>query len=263
MERFSGIFLSLVFLVCGIEEKSFCATKYEPPLQIVSAEFPPYSYLNEKGQPSGVMAEIIQEVLKEIATDGQHPKIDHVTILHRPWPRAFKIASGRKNVLLFPMGITPEREGVFHWIGPRLSRNIWIFSLKSAKSGKLKPEDLKGKLVGVTRGYSWEKSILALGAIPDESADDRTLIRKIIGNRMSYISMDEQVLEYLLKLMAKDDPEVRQVEFKKVYPLSLGTRSFGFSEHSDPDLISRFEKAYKKLEKKGLIQKILKANSIR
>src|ERR1700741_5291877 len=93
-----------------------------PRIQIVTAEFPPFSFKDEKGKLTGVMTEIMEQLINEIAQDGQKPTLDNLKIEYYPWKRAYKMATEEKNVLLFPLGMTPERNNLFQWIGPRMNR---------------------------------------------------------------------------------------------------------------------------------------------
>ncbi len=255
--KIPNIVFSLVLSLAGSRGWASSQDKYDPSFQIVTAEFPPFSYVGENGKPAGVMTEILQELLKELAKDGKKPSLEHVQIEYVPWKRAYKMATEGKNVLLYPAAISPQREPLLDWIGTRLPRNIWIYALKSTKITSAKKEDFKGQLIGITRGYAWEKDIISMGAIADEAVDDRTLIRKIIGKRMTYIAMDEAVLKHTLRLMAKDEPEVLRVNFQKIYPLDTsGVRTFAISEHSDPKLVQRLEAAYQKIEKRGIVKKL-------
>jgi len=255
----------MMALMVGFSSAGYAdaAADYNPPFRIATADFPPFSYVDEHGRPAGVMSEVLELVLKELAKDGKSPKLDRVPIDFFPWQRAYKMASEGKNVLIYPLGISPERENLFFWIGPEMERNIWIYALKDKHQHMLQAKDLKGALVGVTRGYSWVNDIKDIGAIPDESRDDKILIMKIAGHRMSYISMDEALLSYQLQEMRKEYPRINKVEFTKVYPLNVGSkRSFGFSKNSDPDLLARFKAAYEKVEKRGVIRRILEKHKI-
>lgn len=259
---YASAFLAL-FSVFSKQEAAFAIAKYDPAFSVVTSDFPPFSYL-KNGKPSGVMIDIIQEVLKELEKDGKQPAVHDVQINYVPWKRAYRMASEGTNVMLFPMGITAEREKLFVWIGPRFPRSIWIYSLKTDKTRPLKKEDFKGKLVGIVRGYAWDKDLRDISAIPDETVDDRILIRKLVGHRMDYIAMDEEVLRYTLQLMKDTDPTVRDLKLEKVYPLYAGgERTFGLSKTSDQDLIARLQSAYQRVEKRGVIKKICKRYDIR
>lgn len=247
----------LVVILLVLPGPAYSVEKYDPPFQIFTAEFPPYSYLDKQGQPAGAMSEIMVEILKEVAHDGRTPPLGDVKIQYVPWKRAFKTATEGKNIVLYPAGISKEREALLDWFGPRLPRNISVYALKSVKKNSVKASDLKGQLIGVTRGYSWEKDIRELGATPDESVDDRTLVRKIMGGRMTYMAVDEEVLRYTLMLMSHEEPAVLKVEFQKVYSLSKGWRTFGISENSNPYLLQRLQAAYQKLENNGTVKRIL------
>jgi polar amino acid transport system substrate-binding protein len=229
-----------------------------PQVQIVTAEFPPFSFKDEKGKLTGVMTEVVEQLMNEVEHDGQKPALDHLKIDFYPWKRAYKMATEEKNVLLFPLGMTPERNDMFQWIGPRMDRNIWIYSLHF-KGKNLKKEFFHGVTIGMTRGYSWTKDVESLGAIVDESTDDQMLLHKMVLGRTEFIAIDEDVLGYTLHLMKPKDPAVKNIKLNKVYPLDLnGKRTFGFSKNTDPQIYQRFSNAYKKLEKNGVVKKIMK-----
>ncbi len=260
---FKTTFITALLLGFSSVGHADTTANYTPPFRIATADFPPFSYVDENGRPAGVMSEVLEVVLQELAKDGKSPKLDHIPIDFFPWQRAYKMASEGKNVLIYPLGISGEREKLFYWIGPEMERNIWVYALKDKHQHMLTAKDLKGALVGVTRGYSWSNDLKDIGAIPDESRDDKILILKIADRRMSYISMDEALLAYQLQEMRKQHPQIRKVEFSKVYPLNVGSkRSFGFSKNSDPDLLARFRAAYEKVGKRGLIRKILEKHKI-
>ncbi|MFZ3231159.1 MAG: transporter substrate-binding domain-containing protein [Pseudobdellovibrio sp.] len=232
---------------------------YSDSFRIVTAEFPPFSYIGEDGRPAGIMTEILQEVLKEAAKNTQNQKIKNIEISFFPWKRALQMANEEKNILLYPSGITAERELFLTWLGPRLPRKIWIYGLKSNQPKPFNKKIFKGKLIGITRGYAWSSDVLALGATLDESAEDHSLIRKIITKRVNYVAMDEDLLNHTLKMMSKEDSQINKVHFEKIYPLSLSSeRTFALSKNSAPELLKRLGIAYKNIENQDVIQKIYK-----
>lgn len=257
-----SIFIKL-FIIFGIVHFTTAATaaeneRYNPPFQVVTSDFPPFSYLDEKNQPAGIMTEIMQALLGELAQDQQKPALNNIIIEYMPWKRAFLTTTETKNVLLYPAGKTPDREAILDWVGPRLPRNIWIYALKGPKKQKLKATDFKGQSIGVIRDYAWVKDIRALEAIPEEVADNKLAIRKVIAGRIKYMATEELLLKHTLKQMSKDEPDILKTPFEKVYPLALDNyRTFAIAKHSNADLLRRLNSAYKKIEKKGVVKKIL------
>lgn len=252
-------YLSFIFVL--LLSPSLFAQKKTPSFQIMTANFPPFSYIDEKGKPAGFMTEIVDELLLELKKEG---KVDlaNTPIQVFPWKRAYKISTENPNILMYPLGTVPvEREKYFNWIGPKMTRSIWIYALKEkAAQLQLKSKgELKGKVVGVTRGYSWAEDLQKLGATLDETVDDRMLVMKLMGHRMPYMAIDEDVLDYVQKEVVKENPVYAKVKMEKIVRLSdLGHRTFGLSKTSSPELAETLRKAFENLEKKGVIKRLQK-----
>jgi len=225
----------------------------QPSLQILSVEFPPFTYQDSNGEAAGFMSEVLREVLKEM----RRPE---VRVDFMPWKRAYILASENRNTLIYPVATVPsERDKLFYWLGPKMKRAIWIYALK-ADAAKLRlknREGLKGKLVGVTRDYSWGDLLQKFGAKVDETIDDHILILKLAGRRMPYMAMDEDVENATMKLMVQQDPAFVPPALEKIVMLSSeGVRTFGLSKKSNPELLAEFKRAFTSIEKRGVVKKI-------
>jgi len=78
-------------------------------LRLLSEEFPPINF-TEAGQPRGLSVDIVQAIQKRL---GQSLPIEFM-----PWARAFREAQDGPPAALFSMARIPEREKLFHWVGP-------------------------------------------------------------------------------------------------------------------------------------------------
>ncbi|WP_374073646.1 substrate-binding periplasmic protein [Bdellovibrio bacteriovorus] len=237
------------------------AEKSKDEFQIMTAVFPPFSYVDAQGKPVGLMTEIVEELLVELKKQGK-AEMARATIQVFPWKRAYKISTEHPNILMYPLGTVPaEREKLFTWVGPKMTRSIWIYALKEkAPQLQLKSkEELKGKVVGVTRGYSWTEDLQKLGAVMDGAVDDKILVLKLLGRRMPYMAIDEDVLDYIQREVSKEHPAYAKVKFEKIVRLSdLGYRTFGVSKTSDPEIVESLQKAFQGVEKRGVIKKLQK-----
>ena len=71
--------------------------------------------------------------MKEILKRAEYP----IKIEALPWARAYKIALECKNVIIFSMARSKERESLFHWIGKLRELNYTFYALKTNKRIKI------------------------------------------------------------------------------------------------------------------------------
>lgn len=84
-------------------------------LWVIADVVPLFSEVGERGRIEGIAADLVSDILDEMALDQ--------TILSAPWTRIAKEAMTKSNVLVFSVIRTDERENVFHWVTP-VSRNL-------------------------------------------------------------------------------------------------------------------------------------------
>lgn len=254
----------VLWILLGLGPMGMAAASTTPEaskIRFISSEFPPFSFTDKDGKAVGFMNEIVSELLLELKSVGKAGIVDP-KIEFYPWKRAYKVATEEPNVLMYPLGTVPtEREKFFYWVGPKLTRNVGLYALKkNVNKLKLKnKEELKGKVVGVTRGYSWVDDLVKLGASVDETTDDKILILKLLGDRMPYMAIDQDVLVYLQGEISKENPQYASVRIEKIVSLTdLGQRTFGLSKTTPSSSVEVLKAAFQRLEDKGIIKKILK-----
>ncbi len=71
---------------------------------------------------TGPATDLVREVLKQADISG------HFRIY--PWPRAYKLAQTKPNVLIYSMARTPQREKRFKWVGEVVPLDYQFFRLK-------------------------------------------------------------------------------------------------------------------------------------
>ena len=120
------------------------ASTNQMKILVVTENLPPFQFLDNNNQPSGFAAEVVKELLQR---SGKNVAIDFL-----PWPRAYKIALEKKNVMIFSIARTAKREDKFIWIG-KLHQELFGFY---AMTNNPPPDinnlhQLKPFLIGVTR----------------------------------------------------------------------------------------------------------------
>eukprot|EP01136_Pigoraptor_vietnamica_P043399 Opistho-1_new@18754 len=94
-----------------------------PRVRVMLEEFPPYSFTDARGKPSGYSVELAQELLKRAKVEGRFE--------FSSWPRVARRGLVEANVLIPAIVRLPEREAQFYWLGAISSRRGMLFRLKS------------------------------------------------------------------------------------------------------------------------------------
>jgi polar amino acid transport system substrate-binding protein len=153
--------LSIIFILCIF---SFSTTSKET-LRVVTENLPPYQIVKNNKLVAGTSYLIMKNVLKRA---GFTSKIEVL-----PWARAYHTALNDKNVIIFSITRSVEREHQFHWLGTLRELKYRFYSLKSKKSIELNSvkEALNYKAVAVRDSFEAD-SLVKLGFI---SGDNLTL----------------------------------------------------------------------------------------
>lgn len=108
--------------------------KHPKQLKIFTCEEPPTNFMQD-GKVTGIMTDIVTELLKRTQTDGK------IKLL--PWARAYKTALEEENVVLFTAGKTEQREHLFHWVGPVFLKRWVVFAKRDSRYTIKNLEDMK------------------------------------------------------------------------------------------------------------------------
>ena len=88
---------------------TFFAGPVVAELTFITEELPPYNY-TENGTLTGSTTEVVREIALRLGID--------CDIRVMPWARGYKQLLREPNVVLFTTARSPERENLFHWVGP-------------------------------------------------------------------------------------------------------------------------------------------------
>ena len=129
----------LMFFAFGL-----CSAVAARELTIYSEEFGRASYLDGHGKPAGSSVELVQEMQRRVKNG------DAIDVV--PWSRAYFEALNRPNIALFSMARTPERESLFHWVGPLIKLKFAFYG-KAGRHLKISKLDDARRLrsIGVVR----------------------------------------------------------------------------------------------------------------
>jgi len=96
-----------------------------PPgiFQMMTEEYPPITF-NEKGKPSGFVTDMVREIAKRRNISDN--------IILTSWKNAYNMTLLHPNLILFSAERTPERENLFHWVGPVGKNSSILYSKKGS-----------------------------------------------------------------------------------------------------------------------------------
>lgn len=218
-------------------------------LVIVTGEYPPFNY-TEKGTVRGLSTKIVRSLLGTLEIDAR--------IISYPWARSFKKASEEKNILIYPLVRTQEREEAFEWIGVVARGKTYLYSLQRRRDIDLQTlDDAKKFSVGVLRDavrfrYLEKKAFTKLV----EDSSPRASAQKLILGWIDLWAVDETTAYHSLSMMGYDPRRLVQRQF----PLDIELDGYlAFSKNSDKELVESFKKAFIRLQVSDKYKQMIKA----
>ncbi|MBD1589455.1 substrate-binding periplasmic protein [Pseudomonas typographi] len=174
--------LGLVLGLCA------SATLLAAPLLGVTEESS-YAYVRD-GQIQGPAVRVVQAVLARAGiTDYQ--------LAIYPWARAYDLALGQPNVVIFPIVRTPARERSFHWVGEFARTVPTLYRLRSNAALPFKAlADARDYSIAVVRDDIREHYLLANGFTRlVETADNSETFRRLLGGQVQIAAMSPSELQ--------------------------------------------------------------------
>lgn len=209
---------------------------------------PPNAYV-ESGELKGRTIDIVTAVLNEIGRSDLEIKMI-------PWARGYHLLSKQKNVGLFPVARTADREHKFRWAGQIMPNMIFLYRLKGRNDIVVDSlEDIKNYRLGLTRADIKDQFLSKYTNNKDYVPEDKLNFLKAINGRIDLFPYASARFNYEVKL-AGLDPD----KFEKVYLLdSISTSQYlAFNENTDDEIVKAFQAGFNRLWIRGDIDKILK-----
>lgn len=218
---------------------------YAQGVTIWAEDFEPYGYM-EKGEIVGLSTDVVRFIVKDA-----NIHVDSWTI--PPWARALYQAENTPNAVLYTVVRRPEREKMFHWIGPVSDRNQYLFKLKSRQDIVLNSmEDAKKYKVGAVYGTAITDMLLSKGIQPYKVAKHDQTVKMLLAGRLDLVVHLDYSLAYIARKLG--------VSYSTFEPVLLvdGTHKYYVVLNKDSTLwlVEKFETSFKKLVDNGELTKI-------
>jgi polar amino acid transport system substrate-binding protein len=220
------------------------------PLNIITDPYPPLGYVDKDGEIVGFTVDVIKLLLKRT---GMEAKFEIY-----PWARAYEMAQNEKDILIYQLTYTKDRERLFQLVGPVLLVQYYFFKLKERKDVVVKNlADAKRFLVGTVRDYFAHRYLLENGFEEGKNLevthDDNINLKKLADRRIDLMILPEIVFPYRVRELGYDTDD-----FEKTFLIHSEDAYIGFSRQTSPITVSRFAKALEAIKKDGSYYSILK-----
>ena len=144
-------------------------------LHLMTEATPPISMLEGK-KVIGSGTEKVEEIMARTGTPY------YLELL--PWKRAYTVLQQRPDACLFSTTRTPERDGLFHWVGPTDEAD-WVLLGRSDRSYKLHVlEDARSLRIGTYHGDARDAYLRERGFHVDSAPNDLLNPEKLLLDRI-------------------------------------------------------------------------------
>ncbi|GLX79120.1 hypothetical protein tinsulaeT_24600 [Thalassotalea insulae] len=218
-------------------------------LQWVAEDYPPYNYLNNDGEISGIFTDALLAIYRELKLPLSSDEIKVI-----PWARLYHLMLQKPGYAAFSMTVTEPRRQLFKLIPLPYTSNISIM-VKAANKKALQDKPLNELSIAVVREdigqHLLDSQQIKAKQILTTSAFG--MLKMLIHERVDAIAYAEDVAHFQIrKLGLGKDPLV------PIYILeSHSINNFIFHRDIDTCAIKLFVDAIERLHQQGKIKRII------
>jgi len=235
---------SIFFIINFIFFQNICYAK--EVITILTEKKPPNNFENSNKKITGISTEIVEEIFN-------NAKIKY-KIEIMPWARAYDTALKNKEIGLYSLARTQDREKLFRWIGP-LIKNDWVFFSK--KESKINIKDLEGAKkyqIGVYNQSALANYLLQNGFKSNENLDisneEKFNPTKLEKGRIDLLATGLLVGLYNAKLL--------NTKFNPIFTIKETQLYLAFSKDTNENLIKKLKDSFNKIKNNEKIINIQK-----
>ncbi len=189
--RLSDIILFLMLFATGSSAASLrVVTELSPPNQVLI-----------QNTVTGTSTELVRMILKEAALEAD--------ISMYPWARAYKLASTSPDTLIYSIARTPDREHLFHWIGPVAYYQLGFAKLGSREDIQLRNvDDAKSLRIAAQRDDLAAKILTEKGFQVVLTSDIKKSYHLLVAGKVDLIVDDPQFIQDMTRRIGLEDGTV-------------------------------------------------------
>lgn len=160
----------------------------------VEGTYPPFNFVDAKtGELDGFDIDVSKLVAERLGVKVQFVKTEWSAILAG-------LTSGKFDVIVNQVGITPERQKTFDFSVPYVASSPQLILRKNDESGYASFADLKGKKLGVSQGSNYEALAKAQEGVEVKSYPGAPeYLSDLVSRRVDAALNDQLMTAYLVK----------------------------------------------------------------
>ncbi len=167
----------------------------------------------------------------------------------------FSQARDGRNILLYSVGRTSERENLFYWIGPLFTMEIGLYSSDAQRIRISHLEDARNYRIGVVRGDMRDQLFTSLGGFQlTRYRNSRNLLRGLERGRVDVVPLAKMTVPYVLEHLSLPAEAIELVFESRI--LHQADLYIVLGRESDPALAVRLQQAWKRLESRRQLEDI-------
>ncbi len=227
--RFFLLFCLLFSMPCSAAE----------PLTLLTEEYPPFNFTKE-GELTGVTTQVVQEITRRLGIS------DSIEVV--PWARGYERLRTEPNIVLFSAARTPEREALFHWVGPIYSERLSFYARKADARHIESMEAAKQMgTIATYRDDFGQQTLKSLGFTNlDSSNSPQSCVRKLMAGRVD-LWFVSNIGAAKIAQEAGIDPE----EIEEVFTYKQSSSYIAFSKQTSLATIQQWQKTLDEIKADG------------
>ena len=225
----------------------------EVALRVVTEELPPYN-MTISGKLTGFSTEVVEAVLVQAGLNGAFQSM--------PWARAYETALHDENVLIYSIARTPQRDGLFKWVGVIAPAQWGLFSDRTRNISLNALEDARRYQIATVHGDVGEQYLqsrgFSVGLNLQSSNTYAQNYQKLKRGRVDLWVANAVMAKYLARQAGEPfDDTVTQV-----YPLTDIGRNEGlymaFSARTPDEVVARAREGFEQIKRNGIYEALKK-----
>jgi polar amino acid transport system substrate-binding protein len=179
-----------------------------------------------------------------------------------PWARGFRMAEAGSWDGTMEWANTAERQDAFYFSADFLSSQEWVFFYRSDRPFDWQSlDDLKGKVVGVTSGYTYSDAFAGLerkGWVTFEEANtDEANFKKLLAGRIDIFPMERRVGDWVMRrIFTREEQEqitAHPKAFNRFQPYLLLSKAV----KGNDERMRQFDQGFAQLKASGRYDEIM------
>lgn len=230
---------TLLFVAVFILNSLDCVSIAEE-LKLCGVQWPPFTY-SETGK-------IVKGISFEVYTEAFHRLNIKFKAQELPWPRCLKyVKEGKYDAVIDNAALKPFLYGKY----PTGVYSLAMYVRHGFPQEKFLWEDIKGKKVGMVRGYDYTEKIVQFeGWKPDFAITDEMMLRKLQRNRYDYAICDIFAAPILADKLG--------IKIKMLTPLIDSTKLYLVFNKTHAEIVKKYDRAIGEMIKDGTMDMIFK-----